>query len=946
MEQDRYKFLEHELVERDIKIEKQEMKIEKLEESIRAYRMSLIWKLWYIFASITDSLLPNNTRRRGLYNKLLSSTQKVVDTIFLSIKKVLPEKKRAKTKLDRLKKTSTNQTINTFDGTFKKESNPLVSIIIPSFNNVDYLHQCLDSIKKFTTLSYELIIIDNNSDRATKEFLSSLQNTTIQFNKKNVGFGNACNQGASKAKGEFILFLNNDTIVTKNWLSSLTYIMDKYPLAGAVGGKILDFNGLIQEAGGLVNKRGDCEILGSSKKPDHPNFSYIRIVDHCTAACLLVRKKAFNEVGGFDDRYSPAYYEDVDLNMSLRNAGYAIYYQPKSIVYHNQHTSSSIEEINSLSIRNKIRFRIKWKKELEQLYKSSENSHSQDDASLNDKKISVVIPVYNGGEYLKKCLQSIKEQTLPAYEIIVVNNNSTDDTKNIIETFSEDSKKFVYIFEARRTRGAARNAGLKIASGNIIAMTDADCIVPKNWLAKLVAPILHENESIVMGSQYSLDTSFWPTEIQNQQLKHINSFRWDKYIQFLDTKNIAFNASLIKSYAFNADQKTSEDFELLLRLDPGLKIRFLPEVKVGHRHSSTMHHWIKNTFEKGYWTGHAYSIHKEEEDLVNHPMFSFIKKKDGKDFIQTIFHQYLSGSAKTAFFNFCTGLAWRAGIYIETLKHKNDHLYLSKKFYNHTIEKLLSNTKVNPPLYNHPQVSIIIPLYNQLRYTIQCLESIVKNTTIPYEIILVDNGSSDKTPQLLRELENVTIISNEQNLGYAHANNQGAERAKANYLLFLNNDTVVQENWLQPLHTSISSDKLIGAIGPKLVYFNGRLQAAGCELKKDGWFHGIGKGKNQRLRIYNNEGETDALYGAALMVSKKAFESVNGFSTVYSPAYHEDIDLCLKIREKGYKLFYQPASVVFHKEFTSSRSEDVQTLLKENYKLLYKRWKHIINPTP
>ena len=149
--------------------------------------------------------------------------------------------------------------------------------------------------------------------------------------------------------------------------------------------------------------------------------------------------------------------------------------------------------------------------------------------------------------------------------------------------------------------------------------------------------------------------------------------------------------------------------------------------------------------------------------------------------------------------------------------------------------------------------------------------------------------------------------------------------------MFLNNDTVVQKNWIFPLVSEIQANKKIGAIGPKLVYFSGKLQAAGCELRNDGWFHGIGKGESPKLGKYNKLSKTDSLYGACMLVKKSVFNEVGGFSEIYSPAYHEDIDLCLKIREKGYTLFYQPKSVVFHKEFASSNPNDAQLLLKKNH---------------
>lgn len=120
------------------------------------------------------------------------------------------------------------------------------------------------------------------------------------------------------------------------------------------------------------------------------------------------------------------------------------------------------------------------------------------------KMVSAIIPVYNGSRTFSQCLGSVLNQTYSNYEVIVVNNNSTDETERIIKEFAVIDRRVKYIFEGYRSRGAARNAGIQAAGGEIIAMTDADCVVPHDWLSELIKPIVLENETAVMGFEEDL----------------------------------------------------------------------------------------------------------------------------------------------------------------------------------------------------------------------------------------------------------------------------------------------------------------------------------------------------------------------------------------------------------------------------------------------------------
>lgn len=150
----------------------------------------------------------------------------------------------------------------------------------------------------------------------------------------------ACNAGTRVARGKYLVFLNNDTKVTMGWLGKLLEPAKNNGSVGIVGAKLLYPDGRLQEAGGIVWSDGSAWNYGINDDPDKCEYNYLREVDYCSGACILVKKNLFERVGGFDTRYSPAYYEDTDLAFTLRKQGYKTIYQPKAEIIHFEGTTA------------------------------------------------------------------------------------------------------------------------------------------------------------------------------------------------------------------------------------------------------------------------------------------------------------------------------------------------------------------------------------------------------------------------------------------------------------------------------------------------------------------------------------------------------------------------------------------------------------------------------
>jgi GT2 family glycosyltransferase/CII-binding regulator of phage lambda lysogenization HflD len=245
---------------------------------------------------------------------------------------------------------------------FPEEPNPVASIVIPTFNKAHHTYALLENLRAgHDDIPFELIIVDNASSDETRRLLGRLKNVRIHLNKENLGFGTACGAGARLARGEYLWFLNSDVLVQPGCLRALVETMKSYSSCGAVGGKLVYPDGRLQEAGSVIWRDGSACGYGRGEDPLAPEYCYVREVDYCSAACLMVRRDLFFQVGGFDERYAPAYYEDSDLCMAIREAGYKIIYQPRAIVFHHEYGSSDVSRAISLQITNQVKFVERWK---------------------------------------------------------------------------------------------------------------------------------------------------------------------------------------------------------------------------------------------------------------------------------------------------------------------------------------------------------------------------------------------------------------------------------------------------------------------------------------------------------------------------------------------------------------------------------------------------------
>jgi GT2 family glycosyltransferase len=241
---------------------------------------------------------------------------------------------------------------------------PRASIVIPVFNQFAHTLACLRALAAHPPrVPVEVIVVDDGSSDETEASLPLVTGLRYHRRARNGGFIAACNDGAAIARGEYLVFLNNDTIPQPGWLDALLHTFADHPQCGLAGAQLLYPDGRLQEAGGIVFADGSASNYGRFESPDEPRLAFVREADYCSGAAIALPRALFEQLGGFDTRYAPAYYEDTDLAFAVRAAGLAVLYQPASRVVHMEGATAGTDTgigIKAYQVRNREVFRAKW----------------------------------------------------------------------------------------------------------------------------------------------------------------------------------------------------------------------------------------------------------------------------------------------------------------------------------------------------------------------------------------------------------------------------------------------------------------------------------------------------------------------------------------------------------------------------------------------------------
>ena len=298
-----------------------------------------------------------------------------------------------------------------------------------------YTYACIQSILEHTDFNetpYEVILADDVSKDATASIGDYIRGLVVSRNTENQGFLKNCNQAAKKAVGDYIFFLNNDTKVTDGWLSSLLNLMDGDESIGMAGSKLIYPDGRLQEAGGIIWSDGSGWNYGRLDDPEKPQYNYVKEVDYISGAAIMIRRSLWEEIGGFDERFAPAYCEDSDLAFEVRKHGKRVVYQPKSVVVHFEGISNGTdvngEGLKKYQVVNQEKFREKWKEELKEQSRNTGNPNPFTARDRSQKKPCVLVidhyvPTWDRDAGSKTTYQYIRMFLKKGYNVKLLGDN-------------------------------------------------------------------------------------------------------------------------------------------------------------------------------------------------------------------------------------------------------------------------------------------------------------------------------------------------------------------------------------------------------------------------------------------------------------------------------------------------------------------------------------------
>lgn len=521
--------------------------------------------------------------------------------------------------------------------------------------------------------------------------------------------------------------------------------------------------------------------------------------------------------------------------------------------------------------------------------------------------VSIILPTYNTKhKYLKECLDSVRAQIYENWELCIVDDASTDfSVRKTIKEYAEKDNRIKYKFLSTNLHiSGASNKALTLSTGLFICLLDHDDILWPNALyevAKAInehpnADIIYSDEDKINDNRHMHLGAFFKPDWNPDFLRSVN------YITHLTTIRRSF---MNKLQGFNSEYNGAQDWDLLLR-------------------ATTMSNEIYHIPKVIY----SWRIHTK----------STAKSTSAKPYVVNAQKKALIADAKRRGYE---------NVYIvQDKKHKG--------YWN-----------VTYPVVGKPLISIIIPSKNQYKVIKRCINSIYQKTTYKnYEIILVDTGSTDKRVlSLYREFKrkhsNFKLVEwPEVPFSYSRSCNKGVEEANGEIIVLLNNDTeVITPNWLE-LMAGDAQRKEIGAVGCLLFYPDGyHIQHAGV---------GVGLGGaaansfskmtlSQRMSqtqhlMLNTKHDMTVVTAACLMIRKNVFDEIKGFSEEFRVTYN-DVDLCLRLYEKGYQNLYTPYVRLKHYESLSIGSpkevkkRDTKEFLSSK-RLFTKTWKKYIIHDP
>jgi GT2 family glycosyltransferase/Flp pilus assembly protein TadD len=814
-----------------------------------------------------------------------------------------------------------------------------VNICMVTYNRLDFTRRALESILKYTRYPHAITVVDNNSQDGTREYLQKAKRDGIIKNlvllDENVGVARASNLAWQlEPDAEYYLKFDNDIVIQRtDWLLKMVQVIDSIPRLGAIA----------------------YNFEPHSYAPTLLNRQKIRIKRHSNlgGACILIPRRTRDQLGFWCEDYGLYGEEDADYGERIRLKGLLnAYMEDENIGIHLPGGKAAHIDLKSLdardgteevihsqyrqwkdTIRREILTSGKFKNCIHE-YRSgsrplfvesrfaaeylagrtSDHSaqRSENEAASNmsqsskksnrpavEPKTSIIIVTYNSAAEIGKCVESVVRHTALPYELIIIDNCSADSTCNYLRTL----KNARVIFNSQNlgfSKGC--NQGIELATGEYIVLLNPDTMVTRDWDAHLIAHFKDGIGAVGPVSNYVAGKQKYEFHIPDRltRLKDIEKLAGRLY-QTNKGKSVA--TKLLIGFCMMTKRQVIADVGMLDEnlflgnddLDFSLRLR-----------------------NKGYTllvAADTFIYHKGQASFASEPAekTEALVQASTDALYRKLENQYRDGDIPT-----------------------------SKALWDMEWFKPRQQAETANPL-----TSIIILTHNQLDYTRKCLASVLKHTPEPFELIMVDNGSSDGTVEYLQSVfkDNkseirIKVIQNQQNLGFAAANNQGMAAAKGDYILLLNNDVVVTRGWLQRLAACAEKDIQIGLVGPRTNCVAGPQRVAQVSYDVNSL-----EGLEQFAAEFANQHkgqhtEQWRVVGFCMLIKRQVIDRIGGLDTRYGIGNFEDDDFCIRVRLAGFKARIAKDCFVHHfggQTFKGAKI-DYHDSLNKNWQIFKHKW--------
>lgn len=356
----------------------------------------------------------------------------------------------------------------------------LASVIVPCCNQREFTRLCVAALARQTRPPWELVAIDNGSTDGTAADLAEIQASaafpiTILTNRENRGFPAACNQGLQAARGEYLVLLNNDAVVTDAWLDQLIALAESDPQIGMTGPVSNNVSPAQRVANVPYRDLEGMQQFAARWRAEHRG--QWRTVETLSGFCLLIKRRVLEAVGGLDERFGLGYYDDDDLALRVRRAGFTLAVACDLFVHHfGSRTFAGLGiATEPLLAANRARFLAKWglpeaAAPREAWPPGSASAIAAPGVSGPRPRVSLTMIVRDEEAHLPACLESVRGIF---DELIVLDTGSKDRTVEIARSFGARVFDFVWVDDF----AAARNAALARARGDYAFWLDADDVV-------------------------------------------------------------------------------------------------------------------------------------------------------------------------------------------------------------------------------------------------------------------------------------------------------------------------------------------------------------------------------------------------------------------------------------------------------------------------------------